>query len=182
MTDATSEHGVYYQVSDYIGAGKRFVIDLVDVLVAILLSIAASTVLSFIIWDDQLAAPAVLTTLIAIWFGYFVLLKSSRFRTIGYVLTGARLVNLQGQRPSIGSLIIRSLFAALGPLNLLFDLFWIPSDPCRQALRDKFAHTYVIRRDAWPAGAGPVGYGTYTILGWSFLFCEVKPSQPAGAP
>ena len=111
---------------------------------------------------------------VIVWFGYFVLLKGSRFRTAGYLLAGARIVNMRGERPSRVSLSIRLLFAVFGPVNLLFDLFWIPSDPHRQALRDKFAHTYVVRQEALPAGNGPIGYSQYTILGGSFLFQEVR--------
>jgi len=115
-------------------------------------------------------------------FAYFVLLKRSRFRTLGYKLCGARIVNLQGDRPSVYSLTIRLLFAVFGPLNLLLDLIWIPTDECRQALRDKFAHTYVVRFNAAPEGRGTVVYTTYFILGWAFLFPEIKALHESGAP
>ncbi|HXH94459.1 MAG TPA: hypothetical protein VNN25_22975 [Thermoanaerobaculia bacterium] len=36
-----------------------------------------------------------------------------------------------------------------------------------QALRDKSAHTYVIRRDPSPAGTGRIAYAHYTLLGTS---------------
>jgi uncharacterized RDD family membrane protein YckC len=178
----TIEYGVYYQDSDYIGVWRRFVIDFVDVFVAFSVSAALSAILLYFVRSDERLGLAVLTTWVAVWFAYFVLLKRSRFRTLGYVLAVARIVNLQGQTPSVASLVLRLLFAAMGPLNVLTDLFWIPSDPCRQALRDKFAHTYVIRRDASPAGTGPIRYTPYTILGGSFLFCEVKPATPVPEP
>lgn len=37
----------------------------------------------------------------AVWLGYFVFLKASRYRTLGYVLGGARIVNYRGERPGI---------------------------------------------------------------------------------
>jgi uncharacterized RDD family membrane protein YckC len=177
MTRNSLEYGVYYASSDYIGVWRRFCIDLVDVVVACTASIAFSAVLILLLSNGDQLAFGLLVVWSSVWFGYFVLLKRSRLRTVGYVLAGARIVNLQGDTPSVPSLVIRMLFAGLGPLNLLFDLFWIPSDPCRQALRDKFAHTYVIRRNASPAGKDRIAYGQYTVLGASYLFQEVQRSQ-----
>jgi uncharacterized RDD family membrane protein YckC len=173
--------GVYYLRSDYIGTGRRLLIDVVDIIVASTLSLVTSAGSVLLLSTPDAIALGALITWSAVWFGYFVLLKRSRFRTLGYALTGARIVNLQGKSPSIGSLTLRLLFAIFGPLNLLFDLFWIPSDPARQALRDKFAHTYVVRRRALPAGSGGIRYTPYTILGGSFIFQEVKAGD-TGAP
>jgi hypothetical protein len=74
------------------------------------------------------------------------------------------------------------LFATLGPVNFLLDLLWVPSDPCRQALRDKFAHTYVIRRDAVPVGSGRIAYGIYTAFGMTMLFAEVSRRSMEDSP
>ena len=175
------EHGVYYAFSDYIGVWRRFGIDLVDVVVAGSISVALSALLLLLPSNADQLAFGLLVVWLSVWFGYFVLLKRSR-RTVGYLLARARIVNLQGDTPSVASLLIRMLFAVLGPLNLLFDLCWIPSDPCRQALRDKFAHTYVIRREASPAGTGRIAYAQYTLLGASYLFKEVRSSHSAAAP
>ena len=75
----------------------------------------------------------------------------------------------------------------LGPANFLVDLLWISSDPSKQALRDKIAHTYVIRKNAVPAGTGQVVYRTYMLFGWTLLSAEVRPDVtgvpvPATAP
>lgn len=181
MTQNSAEHGVYYALPDYIGVWRRLGIDLVDVVVAASLSVVLSAFLLWLLSNGDQLALGLLAVWISVWFGYFVLFKRSR-RTVGYLLARARIVNLQGDTPSIASLFIRMLFAALGPLNLLFDLFWIPGDPCRQALRDKFAHTYVIRRDASPAGTGRIAYAQYTLLGASYLFKEVRPSHSVATP
>ncbi len=128
MTLNSLEYGVYYASSDYIGVWRRFGIDLVDVVVAGTVSLAFSAVLILLLSNGDQLAFGLLVVWSCVWFGYFVLLKRSRLRTVGYVLAGARIVNLYGDTPSVASLFIRVLFAALGPLNLLFDLFWIPSD------------------------------------------------------
>jgi hypothetical protein len=62
----------------------------------------------------------------------------------------------------------------VGPLNFVLDLFWLTGDRDRQALRDKFAGTYVIRKDASPAGSGTVVMRTYMFWGMTFLFKEVR--------
>jgi hypothetical protein len=70
-------------------------------------------------------------------------------------------------------MIYRLAFAFLGPLNWLVDLTWLSNDDHRQALRDKYAHTYVIKVSAEPAGTGKVIFRYYEILGYNFLFREV---------
>ena len=51
----------------------------------------------------------------------------------------------------------------------------------RQALRDKFAHTYVIKDRAVPLGQGAIVYSTYTIFAVNFLFAEVRTIKDAAA-
>ncbi|MHB0969963.1 MAG: RDD family protein [Thermoanaerobaculia bacterium] len=117
-----------------------------------------------------------------IWLGYFVFLKGSRYRTLGYILTRAKILNLQGERPSFWQLFIRFLFSVFGPLNLAFDLLWIPSDPSGQALRDKFAGTYVVKQLAIPIGQGRIVYVPYTMFGQSYIFREVRETPSITAP
>ena len=168
------EHGVYFAVDDYVGVGRRLLIDLVDTTVVLVASVALTFALVTVWPHDPSLGGALFALWVTIWFFYFVILKRSRFRTIGYILGGARIVNLHGERPSIPSLIGRLLFVAGGPANFLIDLLWIPSDPSRQAIRDKFAHTYVVRKDAVPIGTGTIVYRTYIMLGTTFLFQEIK--------
>ena len=113
-----------------------------------------------------------------VWFGYFVLLKGSRFRTLGYVIAAAQIVSLKGERPSILSLTGRLLFALAGPLNFFLDILWLTGDGDRQALRDKFAGTYVVRRHSRPAGVGTIVLRTYMFSGMTFLFKEVRRAAP----
>lgn len=173
--------GVYFEPNDYLGVGRRLFIDFIDTSAAIVLSVIATWIL-LTVWPlEESLGAALLASWVLIWFCYFVLLKRSRFRTLGYFFGGARIVNLQGERPGIFSLLARLLFVAGGPANFFIDLFWIPSDPCRQAIRDKFAHTYVVRKNAVPAGSGVIVYRTYVMLGTTFLFQEVKGSSADAA-
>ena len=54
------------------------------------------------------------------------------------------------------------------------DSMWVAGDAHRQALRDKFAGTYVVKRNAAPAGAGKIIFQRYEILVYNFIFREVE--------
>jgi uncharacterized RDD family membrane protein YckC len=165
--------GVYYRREDYAGLPRRLLIDLIDVPVAIVLAVLVIHAVHAVAPALQ-DSPVPLLLWAGVWFAYFVLLKRSAFRTLGYKAAGARIVDLAGGRPGIFSLVARLVFAFLGPLNFVTDMFWLTGDPDRQAIRDKFAGTYVIRQHAAPAGAGPIVGRNYMFFGMSFLFREVR--------
>jgi len=181
----TADEGVLYQAADYAGFWRRLAIDLIDVAVV---AVLASVILALFVNDEQLVDTdaekliELVFPLVAlpVGFAYFVLLKRF-FRTLGYIVCRARIVNVQGMRPSIYALTIRLLFAVFGPFNVLLDLIWITSDRYRQALRDKFAHTYVVRSVAVPTGHGRVVYRSYYVMGASFLFAEIEANERPGA-
>ncbi len=152
----------------------RLIIDLIDVSIVFALCIFFTTVLLILMPDSESVAHVIFVTWISVWFAYFVLLKGSHLHTVGYKIGNAKIVNLQGDRPSLYSLTLRLLFAVIGPANTLIDLIWLSDDPCRQALRDKFAHTYVIKRNAQVAGKGKIVYRMYSIFGLNYFFPEVN--------
>jgi len=167
---------VYYSRGDYAGFWRRLMVDLIDFTLLLVVVVTIALGAALILPNGEQALPHVLFwSGIALGFVYLVLLKHSRFRTLGYLVGGIRIVSIQGQRPSIWSLTIRALFAFFGPLNMFIDIMWVTSDERRQALRDKFAHTYVIRDRAIPVGKGAIVYAPYTILGANFVFAEVRP-------
>src|SRR5215831_1901459 len=133
-TAPSTNMGVYYRWSDYAPLWRRFLIDLVDIAVIAPLFLVA------------LAATQALDRALAYWvpvaYLYFVPLKRSRFRTLGYRLGGTRIVGLDGRPPGYWALTARLVFGFLGPINWLLDLAFLSGDPHRQALRDKFAQTY----------------------------------------
>jgi uncharacterized RDD family membrane protein YckC len=151
-------------------------IDFTLLLVAVITITVGATV--FLPSGAQAFPQILFLSAIGFGFVYLVLLKRSRFRTLGYMLGRIRIVSIHGERPSIWSLTIRALFAFFGPFNMLIDVIWLTNDERRQALRDKFAHTYVIRDRAVPLGHGAIVYTTYTIFGTNFLFAEVSSNRP----
>jgi uncharacterized RDD family membrane protein YckC len=169
----TSETAVVFRAEDHLGVMKRLVIDIVDTALALVVSVAL-TIAALMVFNEDVSYLVALIVWPSIWFGYFVVLKASRFRTLGYVICGARIVSLSGERPTYLALAGRLAFAVFGPFNFLADLLWISSDPCRQALRDKVAHTYVVRKTAVPAGTGRMVYRVYTLFGMTLLFVEVQ--------
>jgi uncharacterized RDD family membrane protein YckC len=170
----SSEIGAYYNRESYAGIWRRIFVDIIDGAFILGLSLMIFFLLSEVIQTSESLGRVVFIVLITLWIGYFVILKGSKYRTIGYILGGVKIVNLQGNRPSTTSLLLRFMFAALGPFNMLLDLFWIPDATHKQALRDKFANTYVVKRTAQIAGNGNIKHNYYEILGWNFLFQEVE--------
>lgn len=165
--------GVYYRREDYAGFVRRMLVDLVDIGAAGCLTIAIYAAL----WEGvgwfRDAGALFMAVTASVGFGYFVVLKRSRWRTLGYRLGGVKIVGLDGARAGWGALTFRLSFMLLGPLNWVIDLFWLSGDPHRQAIRDKFARTYVVRANAEPAGEGRVAIRYYEICGYNFLFREV---------
>jgi len=141
--------------------------------------------LLLVVLTAMLFAVLALGGLLLCWaaavYWYFVIVKRSRFHTVGYRLGRVRIVDVRGQPPSQRALTLRLLFAVLGPFNIVLDLLWIPSDPYKQSLRDKVAHTYVVKASAPPAGPARVVYRNYYMMGMSFVFQEIEPLGPSRA-
>src|SRR5207249_2120250 len=113
-------------------------------------------------------------------YAYLVFLEASPIGTLGFLLTGVKIVTLKGERPSFLRMTFRLLLWFLGPFNVLVDLWWLTGDDCKQTLRDKCAGTIVIRKTAVPAGHGEITLKRYQLLAHSFVFYEVR--KPEAAP
>jgi uncharacterized RDD family membrane protein YckC len=144
-------------------------VDLIDaVVVGVLCIVAVLFLWAFASGKSVLAVSAI------IFFCYFVLLKRSKGGSVGYRLGGVRIVGLDGQPAGLLPLTVRLLFMVLGPVNYPLDLACLSCDTHRQALRDKFTDTFVVKKRAEPAGSGKVIHRFYLILGYNFLFREVE--------
>jgi uncharacterized RDD family membrane protein YckC len=189
MPETTDEEGVYFRREDYAGVWRRLLIEVIDFVVAFAVSFALTVVLLAVFMPSEPESQEFrdrLTWILVIvwptvWFVYFVILKRTRIRTLGYLIGRARIVNLQGKAPGLFPLTIRLAFATIGPINVIIDLFWITGDENRQALRDKFAGTYVINRDAEPLGRGKILYRNYLMF-FNFLVREVQRPGSATTP
>jgi len=173
-TTSGPELGNLYPPSDHAGLFRRFAILAIDLGVVLLAFVAIKAVQLFFQPEDS---SRITRTEFWIWVGfsyaYFVLLEASALGTLGFFLTGVKIVTLKGERPSILRMTFRLLLWILGPINAVVDFYWLTGDDCKQTLRDKFAGTLVIRKDAVPAGVGPIRLNRYHFLGQSFVFYEV---------
>lgn len=166
---------VCFAPGDYAGLWRRLAVELVDLCTIVVLGVVVAAVVVLVIPDEAPGDAVLLAGWAALVYGYFVILKRSRFRTLGYRLARVRLVDVRGRPPGVGALSVRLLFAVAGPINVVLDMMWIPSDRCRQSLRDKIAHTYVVKAQARPAGSALIVYRQYSLMGMSFLFQELEP-------
>ena len=171
------DEGVYYASEDYAGLLRKFIIITIDLVVIYFASIFA-IVIFFDPPDhfDQLISSK-LYLLLVLSYLYLTIIKRSDWGTVGYRLTGVRIVNLQGGRPSLSQMTIRFLLLVFGPFHSLLDIYWLGGGGYKQALRDRIVGTYVIRHDALPLGRGELLLVQYYLFAWTFMFREVKRSH-----
>ena len=166
-------NGVYFRREDYASFWVRVLVDLIDLLAFAALCVALTAPMFMILPWSRSTFNLLLLAWVAIALSYFVVLKRSRFRTVGYRVGRVTIVGLDGQAASYLSLVLRLMFGMLGPLYWLVDLTWLSNDRNRQALRDKFAGTYVVKANAKPAGQGRIVFRYYEIWFYNCLFREV---------
>jgi uncharacterized RDD family membrane protein YckC len=164
-----TELGVYFRSDDYASFWRRLLVDLIDGTV-----ILAAWLLTFATLANLDSAALIFVVCGAFCFGYLVLLKRTERGTLGYRACGVRIVGIDGCRAGIAPLTIRALFVLFGPINYLWDALWISTDTHRQALRDKFADTYVVKRKAEPVGSCRLIHCWYWIFNYNFLFRELE--------
>ncbi|HCO26192.1 MAG: hypothetical protein CME31_04545 [Gimesia sp.] len=173
--DCSLGEGVYFSPEDYIGFRRRLVIWLVDLIVVCMLG-ALIKFVSVDLTDDQDMTPDFVWQFCA-W-AYLTVLRSSPVRTVGYWVTGARIVTLQGTRPSVFRMTYRLLLNLYSPFNILFDMLWISVDQDHQSLTDRFAGTCVVRKNSQPAGRSEIHLAYYTALFFIYFYpCVVRPRE-----
>lgn len=173
-TKATT--GVYFRREDYASFWVRALVDVIDFFVLGAFCVGLAITMLMILPPDRSTVYLILLAFSAAGNLYFVVLKHSR-RTLGYRVGRVKIVGLDGNPPSYNSLVWRWLFG-LGPLNWL-DSIWLINDKHRQALRDKFAGTYVVKTDARPAGEGKIVFRLYYEISlYNFIFREVQVEAP----
>lgn len=177
--DTSLGTGVYFATGDYIGITRRMIILAIDLIVLVVVY-AVLGVLDMQINERELTDSLILGYLVFVW-AYLTILKASPLRTVGYWVTGARILNLRGERPSFLRMTFRLLLWLFGPFNLIFDLFWAGTDEDRQTLRDRFAGTCVVKNLATPIGTGEIHFSHYHALGFNLMYPHVVrplPSSP----
>ena len=136
----------------YVGVGRRFLAVLVD---SILLGIVFG-VMGALLGQSQVSGgnvsvsltgvPAMVT--FVIFFLYFIVLEAALGATLGKLLLGIRVVDVEGSRISWGASIIRNILRIVDALPFAYILgaILIWTSARKQRLGDRAAHTVVVRR------------------------------------
>jgi len=169
-----ADQGVYFATADYATFWQRTLIlgiDGVIVLVAFVLLVPL-----------ELPPHPAAEKWLFVWLGLTVLylvVAEAFIGTLGFLVTGMRIVNLRGERPSVWRMLFRlGLWLVGGPFHPLLDLCFLAGDPHRQTVRDKLAGTYVVHWDATPVGTGKIRAAQLMILCWSLYCQEVRRAKP----
>lgn len=184
------ERAVCFDRRDYAGPVRRVIIASIDLVTAVVLFMVVLGGIWYV-WllrhPQGNLPPEPVWVAFAVVYAYFTLLKRSRIRTLGYILTGVRIVDIGGGRPSLLPMTVR--IVPVFPLAfvsllwvLLFDLGWMVDEPQRQTLRDKWAGTFVVRRQAKPASTAPIRYMRIGYSGIFLIFPEVSRVEEAPQP
>lgn len=136
----------------YVGVGRRFVAVLVDsILLGIVFGVIGALFGQFQASGGSVSVsltgvPAVLT--FVIFFLYFVVLEAALGATLGKLLLGIRVVNVDGSRISWGASILRNILRIIDALPFAYILgaILIWTSPRKQRLGDRAARTVVVRR------------------------------------
>lgn len=136
----------------YVGVGRRFLAVLVDsIILGIVFGVISAIfgraqVSGGIVSASVTGVPALLT--FVIFFLYFVLLEAVLGATLGKLLLGIRVVNVDGSRISWGASIIRNILRIIDALPIAYILgaILIWTSARRQRLGDRAARTVVVRR------------------------------------
>ncbi len=169
--DRSLGDGVYFAETDYIGFSPRIAILIVDSICLVAIWCLVAFVWFILVGDyDRVVAVIVL----AVTWCYLVPLKRSRIRTLGYKLLGAKLVTLQGEKPSLVMLTFREMLWLFGPFGLMIDLIFCGIDSDSQTLRDRFTNMCLVKNSAQPIGRGEIHLAYINMLGYSFALPRVS--------
>lgn len=173
--------GTYFPRPAYAGLCRRFVIQVIDLIVlfavAVLMSVLLFDVLEWDLDDDK-DFKKYLALLVG-WSWFYLVLMESLWGTVGFWLAGVKIVDHQANRPSLIRMTFRACVLILGPINPLLDLVWVGSDAHGQTIRDKLSGTYVVRKNAMAIGTGPIRLHYYSLLGMTIPFAEIDHSATA---
>jgi uncharacterized RDD family membrane protein YckC len=171
--------GVLYRKNDYPGFFTRLLIDVVDISAIILFS-AISFLTLFANVENDLTIGRLLFAYFLMGFGYLGPWKATRFPTLGYLVFRVKIVNAMGERINVWQATGRAILMFVGPVNYLFDLIWLYGETPRQALRDKLAGTYLIKKNAQVESSGKIVGKILHVMGYRMRVEEIQKLDPRG--
>jgi uncharacterized RDD family membrane protein YckC len=170
---ATKERfGPIYRPQDYPGVFKRMAVDLVDFAAVGIGAVALVAALEAGL-RGRAASAACLAFLIAAM-AYLGPYKATGLPTLGYLVFGVKVTDMEGRRISLWQATSRLAFMLAGPVNILVDFFWMYNGPLRQTLRDKLCGTVVVEKDAVKVADGRVVFKVVHGMGYRLICEEVE--------
>jgi uncharacterized RDD family membrane protein YckC len=167
--------GVLFAPEACAGLLTRLLILIIDLSVLLVCGVVLETICYELL---PTAGEALFWSWLALCYIYLVVVEAS-FGTLGFLITGVKIVNLNGEKPSVLRMTGRLGLWIVGPFNFFIDFFWLTNDRHKQTLRDKLAGTYVVKKGAVPCGKGRVRAVHYFLFGLSILFPEVREQTPS---
>jgi uncharacterized RDD family membrane protein YckC len=191
-TKRAERQAVCFDRKDYAGLFRRLIIVCVDsaalVAIALALVVAAEYAWFALHPDADDLPPGLIVLLPVTAFVYLTVVKRSRIGSLGYLLTGVRIVDVEGQRPSLLRMTARFFWTLPLPWALFVDFGWLLDEPAKQTLRDKWAGTFVVRKKAKPIGRVPIRYERICLIGIHLIVPEPdftrghEPADETAAP
>ncbi len=103
---------------------------------------------------------------------YFVVMKPSFLRTIGYRIMKLKVVTLRGNKPSSPRMLFRYLlWLFVSPIP---DILWASADRDGRTLRDCFSGTQVLRAYAVSDHDGPIHLSRTFGFCWCMFYPQVS--------
>src|SRR5579883_3174293 len=109
----SSPRGVYFRREDYASFWRRILVDLIDFGVLAAACLLLLFLLVAVIPSTRVAVNAFLFGSLFFAVLYLIVLRRSRFRTVGYRVARVRMVGLDGRPPGYASLVVRFAFSVL---------------------------------------------------------------------
>jgi uncharacterized RDD family membrane protein YckC len=180
-----AQRAVCFDRRDYAGPVRRVTIVGIDLVTAVVLFLVVLGGIWYV-WLLQYPQgdlpPEPMWAALAVVYAYFTSLKRSRIRTLGYILTAVRIIDIRGGRPCLLQMTLRMVPLMPIPWSFLFDLGWVVDEPQRQTLRDKWAGTFVVRRKAKPVATAPIRYWRIGLCGIFLIYPEVGRPETSAQP
>ncbi len=205
---ADHQHVVYFHQTDYAGPVRRMISFIIDLLFIIFLLMfleigagypfppdvqermkaAPDTAARNAIRQEYFSQPVIqkrqgLT--MRFWFvaaiAYHIALRRTRGGTVGHRLTGMRLIDCFNQPPPWRVLVKRFFLATATTLPFGISYFQCMKNPRRQALHDRWCNTWMVRRDAVPAGPGMLVHQVQVLRSWAMRYFDVEPLGDASS-
>lgn len=168
-----------YRREDYVGTIRHLVIIAVDLAVIVFVVLPLGMIPAVVADSMSIRSDLFLFCPLLLTWLYLTVLKPSRIRSLGYWVTGSKIVTIYGEKPSTIRMTIRLaatiLWIAVPPSGMFFvDLMWPTVDEERQTLRDLYCGTRIIRNRATPVAQGKIVYSFYTAMNYSLMYASVQ--------